>query len=53
MSETIDRPKFREIRWGENREIPERFDTVQLKNGWYMGLHEGRTWTVGHILTHR
>lgn len=31
MSETIDRPKFREIRWGENREIPERFDTVQLK----------------------
>ena len=31
MSETIDRPKFREIRWGEHREIPEQYDTVQLK----------------------
>ena len=31
MSETIDRPKFREIRWGEHREIPEKYDTVQLK----------------------
>ena len=31
MSETIDRPKFREIRWGEHREIPEQYDTVELK----------------------
>ena len=31
MSETIDRPKFREIRWGEHREIPEQYDIVQLK----------------------
>ena len=31
MSETIDRPKFRELRWGKHREIPEQYDMVQLK----------------------
>ena len=31
MSETIDRPKFRELSFGEHREIPEQYDTVQLK----------------------
>jgi ATP-dependent DNA ligase len=31
MSETIDRPKFRELRWEEHRTIPEQYDIVQLK----------------------
>ena len=31
MSETIDRPKFREMRWEEHRTIPEQYDIVQLK----------------------
>jgi len=31
MSETIDRPKFRELRWEEHRPIPEQYDIVQLK----------------------
>ena len=29
--EVIDRPKFRELRWDEYREIPEEYDIVQLK----------------------
>jgi len=31
MSETIDRPKFRELRWEKHKVIPEQYDTVQLK----------------------
>ena len=31
MRETIDRPKFRELRWEEHRDIPEQYDIVQLK----------------------
>ncbi len=31
MSEPIDRPKFRELRWEEHRTIPEQYDIVQLK----------------------
>jgi len=31
MSETIDRPKFRELRWAEHKDIPEQYDIVQLK----------------------
>tara|TARA_Y100001951_G_scaffold50131_1_gene39573 strand:- start:44 stop:892 length:849 start_codon:yes stop_codon:yes gene_type:complete len=31
MSETIDRPKFRELRYKKDREIPEQYDIVQLK----------------------
>ena len=30
MSETVDRPKFREIRWKKHRDIPEQYDIVQL-----------------------
>jgi ATP-dependent DNA ligase len=31
MGETIDRPKFRELRWEEHKDIPEQYDIVQLK----------------------
>jgi len=31
MSETIDRPKFREMRWEQHKDIPEQYDIVQLK----------------------
>jgi len=31
MKEKIDRPKFRELRWGKHRDIPEQYDIVQLK----------------------
>ena len=31
MSETIDRPKFKEIRYKKDREIPEKYNIVQLK----------------------
>ena len=31
MSETIDRPKFKEIRYKKDREIPKKYNIVQLK----------------------
>ena len=54
MSETIDRPKFRETDDGKkHKDIPEQYDIVQLKMDGIFGCMKISTWTVGHILTHR
>ena len=48
MSETIDRPKFRELRYGETKEIPREYDLVQLKMDGIWGcmtISDGK-WTI-------
>ena len=48
MSETIDRPKFRELRYGETKVIPREYDMVQLKMDGIWGcmtISDGK-WTI-------
>ena len=48
MSETIDRPKFRELRYGKTKVIPREYDLVQLKMDGIWGcmtISDGK-WTI-------
>jgi ATP-dependent DNA ligase len=48
MSETIDRPKFRELRYKETKVIPREYDMVQLKMDGIWGcmtISDGK-WTI-------